>query len=66
MGMARREAPEPQTCLSAFRDRLMEDLYLRENAKSRPSFSMDQGPFKDRIREFFPDRGAGKKVASGL
>lgn len=47
------EAPEPQTCLSAFRDRLMEDLYLRENAKSRPSFAMDQGPFKDRIREFF-------------
>ena len=41
------------TCLSAFRDRLMEDLYLRENAKSRPSFAMDQGPFKDRIREFF-------------
>lgn len=26
---------------------------LRENAKSRPSFAMDQGPFKDRIREFF-------------
>ena len=35
------EAPEPQTRLSAFRDRLMEDLYLRENVKSRPSFAMD-------------------------
>lgn len=48
-----REEPEPPDCLPAFRDRLMEDLYLRENIKSRPSFAMDQTPFKDRIREFF-------------
>lgn len=39
--------------LSAFRDGLMFDLYLRENAKSRPSFAMDQTPFKRHIREFF-------------
>ncbi len=39
--------------LSAFRDSLMFDLYLRENAKSRPSFAMDQTPFKRHIREFF-------------
>lgn len=48
-----REEPEPPDCLPAFRDRLMEDLYLRENIKSCPSFAMDQTPFKDRIREFF-------------
>ncbi len=39
--------------LSAFRDSLIFDLYLRENAKSRPSFAMDQMPFKRHIREFF-------------
>lgn len=39
--------------LSAFRDSLMLDLYLRENAKSRPSFAMDQMPFKRQVREFF-------------
>ena len=39
--------------LSAFRDRLVFDLYLRENAKSRPSFALDQTPAKKRIREFF-------------
>lgn len=39
--------------LSMFRDSLMIDLYLRENAKSRPSFAMDQTPFKRHIREFF-------------
>jgi len=39
--------------LSKFRDSLVTDLYLRENAKSRPSFAMDQAPFKDQIRSFF-------------
>ena len=36
-----------------FRDRLMYDLYLRENVKSRPAFARDQSGAKDRIREFF-------------
>ena len=39
--------------LSAFRDSLMYDLYLRENVKSRPSFAGDQSPYKRRVREFF-------------
>lgn len=43
----------PQLPLEAFRDRLITDLYLRENAKSRPSFARDQSPWKAYIRELF-------------
>ncbi|MEG0214582.1 MAG: B12-binding domain-containing radical SAM protein [Hungatella sp.] len=39
--------------LSGYRDLLMQDLYLRENSKSRPSFAMDQGPYKTEVRDFF-------------
>ena len=39
--------------LSAYRDCLMLDLYLRENIKSRPSFAGDPSPFKELIRDFF-------------
>ncbi len=39
--------------LSAYRDRLMTDLFLRENLKSRPSFASDQSPYKEAVREFF-------------
>lgn len=41
---------ETRECL---RDCLMYDLYLRENAKSRPSFARDQTPFKAEVRDFF-------------
>ena len=44
------KAPER---LEMYRDLLMTDLYLRENAKSRPSFGRDQGPYKTAVREFF-------------
>ena len=36
-----------------YRDVLMYDLYLRENAKSRPAFARDQTPFKEQIKSFF-------------
>lgn len=39
--------------LSEYRDRLMFDLYLRENVKSRPFFAQDQFLFKRQVREFF-------------
>ena len=39
--------------LADFRDSLMYDLYVRENIKSRPSFSSDQSPYKKEVREFF-------------
>ena len=31
----------------------MYDLYLRENAKSRPSFAREQAPFKEAVKQFF-------------
>ena len=36
-----------------YRDRLMCDLYLRENAKSRPSFARDPAAIRERARAFF-------------
>ncbi len=49
--------------LSRFEDALMFDLYLRENAKSRPGFALDQRPYKDRIRELVPElRSLGSQV----
>lgn len=44
-------------------DTLMCDLYLRENAKSRPSFALDQSPYKEKIRSLTPElRGLGTRV----
>ena len=48
--------------LERYRDLLMVDLYLRENAKSRPSFAPDPGSFKGRLREIPELRGRGKMV----
>ena len=39
--------------LEQYRDLLMTDLYLRENVKSRPTFSRDLSDSKDFVREFF-------------
>ena len=44
-------------------DTLMCDLYLRENAKSRPTFALDQSPYKEKIRSLTPElRGLGTRV----
>ena len=44
-------------------DALMTDLYLRENAKSRPSFALDQQPFKEIIRSMEPElRRLGNQI----
>lgn len=44
-------------------DTLMCDLYLRENAKSRPSFALDQSLYKEKIRSLTPElRGLGTRV----
>lgn len=41
----------------------MIDLYLRENIKSRPSFALNQTPYKERIRKSFPElRKLGAQV----
>ena len=39
----------------AFEDALMCDLYLRENAKSRPAFALAQAPYKEEIRRLVPE-----------
>ena len=39
--------------LEEYRDLMMTDLYLRENAKSRPSFARDQSSYKTAVRDFF-------------
>lgn len=44
-------------------DALMCGLYLRENAKSRPSFALAQSPYKEKIRSLTPElRGLGTRV----
>ena len=49
--------------LGALEDALMCDLYLRENAKSRPSFALVQTPYKEEIRRLLPElRTLGTQV----
>ena len=53
----------PQERLGAFEDALICDLYLRENAKSRPSFALVQTPYKEEIRSLVPNlRTLGTQV----
>ena len=49
-GFLKEKVPEK---LEEYRDLLVMDLYLRENAKSRPSFARDQAPYKISVRDFF-------------
>ena len=51
--------------LSAYRDCLMLDLYLRENIKSRPSFAGDPSQFKEPIRDFFIREAKAPRWLSG-
>ena len=49
--------------LGVLEDALMCDLYLRENAKSRPSFALVQTPYKEEIRRLLPElRTLGTQV----
>lgn len=53
---------EPER-MGQFEDALMCDLYLRENAKSRPSFALPQAPYKEEIRSLVPElRTLGTQV----
>ena len=42
-----------------------QDLYLRENAKSRPDFAMDQSLFKTAVRDFFMKEEASRRYLQG-
>ncbi len=53
----------PAGQMGNFEDALMCDLYLRENAKSRPSFALAQAPYKEEIRGLMPElRTLGSQV----
>lgn len=56
---------EPADRLELYRDLLTEDLYLRENAKSRPSFARDLSPFKEEIKQFFIREGKEPRYLTG-
>lgn len=51
--------------LELYRDLLTEDLYLRENAKSRPSFGRDLTPYKEEIKQFFIREGKEHRYLMG-
>ncbi len=51
--------------LELYRDLLTEDLYLRENAKSRPSFGRDLTPYKEEIKQFFIREGKERRYLMG-
>jgi len=51
--------------LEYYRDLLMEDLYLRENVKSRPSFAGDQTPYKEAVKEFFKKEAKQPQYLTG-
>ena len=51
--------------LEKYRDLLMTDLYLRENAKSRPTFARDLSGSKDFVREFFQKEEKTPQYLSG-
>ena len=53
----------PAGPMGNFEDALMYDLYLRENAKTRPSFALAQAPYKEEIRGLMPElRTLGSQV----
>ena len=51
--------------LEEFRDALTMDLYLRENAKTRPDFARDQTPFKTAVRDFFIKEESSRRYLTG-
>lgn len=55
----------PAGRLENFRDTLTVDLYLRENAKSRPSFARDLSGFKRAVRDFFIREAAERRYLPG-
>lgn len=55
----------PDKRMEDFRDTLTIDLYLRENAKSRPSFARDLSAFKLAVRDFFIREAAERRYLPG-
>lgn len=62
---APKELPAGQERLEEYRDRLILDVYLRENAKSRPSFARDLSPFREAVKAFFIEEGKSRRYLKG-
>lgn len=48
-----------------FRELLVYDYYLRENAKTRPSFAGEHLPEKEKVREFYEEEAVSRKLLAG-
>lgn len=62
----RRFALETDGTRQAIYERLLlEDLYLRENSKSRPEWAMDLTPYKDLIAHFYKEEAQNRTLLPG-
>ena len=52
----------PEISMDQVKDRMLYDLYLRENLKSRPGFARDQKPFERQIWDFRKREKVAKNV----
>ncbi len=52
----------PEISMDRVKDRMIYDLYLRENLKSRPGFARDQKPFERQIWDFRKREKVAKNV----
>ncbi len=51
--------------LEQFRDALTADIYLRENAKTRPAFARDLSPYRDAFRRFYREEEKLRQYLKG-
>ena len=51
--------------MELYRELAVYDLYLRENAKSRPVFALDEKPYHDQIVEFYQEEEKNRAYLPG-
>ena len=51
--------------MELYRELAVYDLYLRENAKSRPAFALDEKPYHDQIVEFYQEEEKNRTYLPG-
>ena len=51
--------------MELYRELAVYDLYLRENAKSRPAFALDEKPYHDQIVEFYQEEEKNRAYLPG-
>ena len=51
--------------MELYRELAVYDLYLRENAKSRPAFALDEKPYHDQIIEFYQEEEKNRAYLPG-